>query len=278
MCMKRSARAAFVIIFVSLAAFAWAGTAPAAAAGPTWAPAKSATIHPGVQLFTKDSQCTANFVYTDGSRVFIGQAAHCSGTGGNSETDGCTSPSLPLGTPVTVTGAKHPGTLVYNSWLTMQQLKEKNPDACKYNDIALVLLDPADAASVNPSVPIWGGPVALSTTGLKPGDSVYSYGNSQLGLGTGAISAKQGSSDGDQGNGWSHVVTTSPPGVPGDSGSGFLNGQGNAIGILSTLDVAPDPGANGVGDLSRELAYMHAHSQFTAVQLVPGTEAFSSSR
>lgn len=274
--MKRSARAATVITLVGLAAFAWSGTAPAAAAG-TWAPVKSATIHPGVQLFTKGSQCTANFVYTDGSRVFIGQAAHCSGTGGNSETNGCTAPSLPLGTPVTVTGAKHPGTLVYNSWLTMQQLKETNPDTCKYNDLALVLLDPADAGSVNPTVPIWGGPTALATAGLKPGDAVYSYGNSQLGLGTGAISAKQGSSNSDQGNGWSHVVTTSPPGVPGDSGSGFLNGQGDAIGILSTLDVVPDPGANGVGDLAHELAYMHAHSPFTAVQLVPGTEAFSSS-
>ena len=98
---------------------------------------------------------------------------------------------------------------------------------------------------MNPTVPIWGGPTGLDTTGTKRGDAVYSYGNSQLGLGTGAISAKQGSSDGDQGNGWSHLVSTSPPGVPAHSGSGFLDGQGRAIGILSTLDVASTWGPTG---------------------------------
>ncbi|HVS40873.1 MAG TPA: trypsin-like peptidase domain-containing protein [Candidatus Dormibacteraeota bacterium] len=264
------------VLLVSLliaTALGW-GAAPVAAA-QTWAPAKSATIHPGVQLFTKDAQCTANFIYVDGATVFIGQAAHCSGTGGNNESDGCLAPSLPLGTPVTVTGAKHPGTLVYNSWLTMQQLKEKNPDTCKYNDLALVRLDPADVGSVNPTVPIWGGPAGLDTAGTKPGEAVYSYGNSQLGLGTGAISQKQGTSQGDEGNGWSHVVSTDPPGVPGDSGSGFLDANGSALGILSTLEVAPRTGTNGVGDLARELDYMHQHSAFGAVQLVLGTEPFS---
>ncbi|TMD02350.1 MAG: trypsin-like peptidase domain-containing protein [Chloroflexi bacterium] len=273
--MRVSTRPALLVSLLIAAALGWGAASAAAAA--TWAPVKSATIHPGVQLFTKDAQCTANFIYTDGSTVYIGQAAHCSGTGGNNESDGCVAPSLPLGTQVTVTGAKHPGTLVYNSWLTMQQLKEKNPDVCKYNDLALVRLDPADVASVNPTVPIWGGPMGIDTTGTKPGEAVYSYGNSQLGLGTGAISQKQGTSDGDEGNGWSHVVTTSPPGVPGDSGSGFLDARGNALGILSTLEVAPRTASNGVGDLSRELDYMHQHSAFAAVQLVNGTEPFSSS-
>jgi len=245
------------------------------AAAPSWAPAKSATIHPGVQLVTKGSQCTANFIFTDPSHVYIGQAAHCSGTGGNTESDGCTSPSLPLGTQVTITGAKHPGTLVYNSWLTMQALKEKDTNTCAYNDLALVQLDPADVASVNPSVPVWGGPVGLDTTGTTPGEAVYSYGNSQLGFGSRTVSTKQGTSDGDTGGGWSHVVTTEPPGVPGDSGSGYLDAQGRALGVLSTLDVAPQPGANGVGDLAKELAYMTTHSSFTSVVLVLGTEPFT---
>ncbi|HEX6492574.1 MAG TPA: trypsin-like peptidase domain-containing protein [Candidatus Dormibacteraeota bacterium] len=271
--MRVRIRPALLVSLLMAAALGW-GAAPAAAA-QTWAPAKSATIHPGVQLVTRNAQCTANFIYTDGATVFIGQAAHCSGTGGNDEADGCLAPSLPLGTQVEVTGAKHPGTLVYNSWLTMQQLKEKNPDICKYNDLALVRLDPADAGSVNPTVPIWGGPMGLDTTGTKQGEAVYSYGNSQLGLGTGAISQKQGTSQGDEGAGWSHVVRTEPPGVPGDSGSGFLDAAGNALGILSTLDVAPRTGTNGVGDLFRELDYMHQHSPFAAVQLVLGTEPFN---
>jgi hypothetical protein len=271
--MRVPIRPALLVSILIAAALAW-GAAPAAAA-QSWAPVRSATIHPGVQLFTKDAQCTANFIYTDGTTVFIGQAAHCSGTGGNSESDGCLAQSLPLGTQVTVTGAKHPGTLVYNSWLTMQQLKEKNPAACTYNDLALVRLDPADVGSVNPTVPIWGGPAGLDTTGTKPGEAVYSYGNSQLGLGTGAISQKQGTSQGDEGAGWSHVVTTNPPGVPGDSGSGFLDANGTALGVLSTLEVAPRTGTNGVGDLAKELDYMHQHSAFGAVQLVLGTEPFN---
>ena len=33
--------------------------------------------------------------------------------------------------------------------------------------------------------------------------------------------------------------------------------------------------SNGVGDLAHEIAYMHAHSSFPGVNLVPGTEAFN---
>ncbi|MBV9932997.1 MAG: serine protease, partial [Actinobacteria bacterium] len=40
-------------------------SAPSAASAPTWAPAATAAIHPGVQMFTNGSQCTANFIYTD---------------------------------------------------------------------------------------------------------------------------------------------------------------------------------------------------------------------
>src|SRR6059058_3166829 len=102
-----------------------AADAPSASAAPTWAPAATAPIHPGVQTFTAGAQCTANFVFSDGTNVYIGQAAHCSGTGGNTETDGCSSPTLPVGTKVDVGGASKQGTMVYNSWATMQQLGEK---------------------------------------------------------------------------------------------------------------------------------------------------------
>ncbi len=275
--MRTQLRSVLVVSALVATAVGWSGPVPTAAAAPGWAPASSAAIHPGVQLFTKGAQCTANFIYVDGTDTYIGQAAHCSGTGGNSETNGCSAASLPLGTPVSITGAKHPGTLVYNSWLSMQGIHEKDADTCQYNDLALVRLDPADVGAVNPTVPVWGGPTGLRTAGTSPGDQVYSYGNSQLGLGTGAISRKQGTSNGDLGGGWSHTVSTQPPGVPGDSGSGFLDAQGNALGILSTLDLAPGPGTNGVGDLAHELAYMRLHSAFTAVQLVKGTEAFAPS-
>ena len=114
--------------------------------------------------FTEGGQCTSNFIFQDGSNVYIGQAAHCSGTGGQTETNGCDSGSLPLGTAVEVNGASRPGTLVYNSWLTMQSLGEADSDTCQYNDFALVKLDPADVGSVNPSVPGFGGPTGLGAS------------------------------------------------------------------------------------------------------------------
>jgi hypothetical protein len=251
---------------------ALAGTAFAA---PTWAPAATAPIHPGVQTFTSGAQCTANFVYFDASNVYIGQAAHCSGTGAATDTNGCNSASLPVGTKVDVGGASKPGTMVYNSWITMQQLGEADPDTCQYNDLALIQLDPADAAKVNPSVPYWGGPAGLG--GATPqGEKVYSYGNSELRGGITTLSPKTGLSLGTDSGGWNHTVYTATPGIPGDSGSGFLDSSGNAIGVLSTVQIAPLAGSNGVGDIAREIAYMQAHGG-PGANVVPGTQPFSAS-
>src|SRR5213596_3176147 len=126
-------------VLAGVCALAIMALAPAGASA-----AGTGAIHPGVQTFTQGAQCTANFIYSDGANTYIGQAAHCSGTGGNTATDGCTSGTLPVGTQVTVTGASNPGVMVYNSWATMQANGESNADTCAYNDLALVKLDPAD--------------------------------------------------------------------------------------------------------------------------------------
>lgn len=240
-----------------------------------WAPAGSAPVHPGVQTYTQGAQCTSNFVFQEGSTVYLGQAAHCSGTGEATETDGCTSASLPIGTPVEVSGAGKAGTLAYNSWLAMQASGESDPDTCAYNDFALVRIDPADVGRVNPSVPGYGGPTGLGTVG-DLGSTVFSYGNSELRLGITKLSPKQGTVIQNEGNGWSHNVITVTPGVPGDSGSGFINEAGKAFGVLSTLQIAPLAGTNGVGDLGKELAYAHTHG-FPNLQLVNGTQPFNPS-
>ena len=239
-----------------------------------WAPADQATVHPGVQVFTQGAQCTANFVFQDSSNVYLGQAAHCSGTGSSTDTNGCDSGSLPIGTPVDVTGADHPGTLAYNSWLTMQSRGEADADTCAFNDLALIKLDPADIGKMNPSVPQFGGPTGVGDWG-GTASTVYSYGNSELRGGVTALSPKAGLVVQGTPSGWSHDVYTVTPGIPGDSGSGFMNATGGAIGILSTVQLAPLVAANGVGNLGMELAYMHANDrQFSGVNLVPGTEAF----
>ena len=247
--------------------------APSAASA--WAPAATAPIHPGVMTFTEGAQCTSNFVFQDGTTVYLGQAAHCSGTGAATDTNGCDSGSLPIGTPVEVDGASRPGTLAYNSWLTMQAKGETDDETCAYNDLALVRLDPADVANVNPSVPSFGGPTGVGNWG-GTGSTVYTYGNSSLRGGVTALSPKQGAVVQSSAGGWSHDVYTATPGVPGDSGSGFLNANGAAIGVLSTVQLAPLAASNGVGNLSQELAYMRANeSGFSGVNLVSGTEPFN---
>jgi hypothetical protein len=163
--------------------------------------------------------------------------------------------------------------MVYNSWLTMQARGETDPDTCAFNDLALVRIDPADVGKVNPSVPGFGGPTGVG--GAAAGETVYSYGNSSLRGGVAQLRPKQGVVVQRPGNGWSYTVMTATPGVPGDSGSAFLNSTGKGMGILSTLQVLPVPGSNGVGDLGRELGYLHANSSFTNVQLEPGTQPFN---
>src|SRR6476660_6481139 len=91
--------------------------------------AAAAAVHPGVQTDTDGAQCTSNFVFYDASAaIYLGQAAHCAGTGSNTDTNGCTTASKPLGTPIAVDGASRPGTLAYSSWGAMQAAGDTNAD------------------------------------------------------------------------------------------------------------------------------------------------------
>jgi len=226
-----------------------------------------------VQTITNGGQCTSNFVFYDASNnVYIGQAAHCAGTDGNTATNGCDAGTLPNGTSVDVDGASKPGTIVYSSWVTMQSNGEADANTCQYNDIAIVKLDPSDYAKVNPSIPFWGGPTGVTDT-VAQGDKVESYGNSSLRLGITQLSPKEGLSLGATGGGWTHQVYTVSPGIPGDSGSAFVDRQGRAFGVLSTLQLAPLVGANGVSDVARMIAYMESHGG-PDVTLANGTEPF----
>ena len=275
--------------FLAIALTTLVGPAPSnaadAALASRWAPAARAKIHPGVMMYTKGAQCTGNFVFKDRrGRVHVGYAAHCAGTGAATDTNGCKATSRPLGTRVrfasdgslvsagTTVGW---GRLVYSSWRTMQRLDTKRPNVCAYNDFALVRVGAKHVKKVNPSIPFWGGPVGLNTRGTAAGDRVYSYGNSSLRGGVTELSPKTGVSLGDEGHGWSHPIYTLSPGIPGDSGSAFLDSKGRALGVLSTLAVAPLPASNGVGDISRELGFARRHSGIPGLHLVKGTKPFS---
>ena len=275
-------------LFLLLAATVLVGPASAQARGDrvtTWAPVGTAAIHPGVQMFTKGAQCTGNFVFTDAAgRVYLGYAAHCAGRGEATDTNGCDTASLPVGTRVrfaqgaTVVSAGDTvgrGRLAYTSWGTMQRIGERRAGACEANDFALVRLGRKHVSKVNPSVPFWGGPTGLSTRGAPQGSEVYSWGQSSL-RPTSVLSPRTGASLGRTSGGWGWDVYTVSPGVPGDSGSGFLDEEGRAFGTLSTVAVAPLAGSNGLGDLESELRYAQQHSGISGLRLVPGTEQFSS--
>ena len=253
----------------------------------TWAPAATATITPGVQMYTDGGQCTANFVFTDrNGGVYVGYAAHCAGLGAATDTNGCGQSSVPIGTPVTferggslltsgtVLGR---GTLAYSSWETMNRIGTSDPVVCSFNDFALVKVAGSDVSKVNPSIPFWGGPTGIDTDGLGAGESVWSYGNSSLRAGLELLSPKQGISLGDDAadGGWSHLLYTVTPGIPGDSGSAFLSADGKAVGTLSTLGLTPFPLSNNIGDLARELAFAQQHSGIPGLKLALGTEPFS---
>jgi hypothetical protein len=269
---------------LTVTAFVTPAAAPAGAA-PRWAPAAKAAITPGVQMFTKGAQCTGNFVFTDRrDRVYVGYAAHCAGKGSATDTDGCRTPSHPRGTVVTFkrgAGQLSSGTtvgkgrLAYSSWITMRRLGTKDRNACAYNDFALVRVDRAHKRKVNPSVPHWGGPTGLARTAPPVGSRVFSYGSSSLREGQTTLSPKTGLVTGHDGNGWSHYAYTLTPGIPGDSGSGYLDAQGRAFGTLSTVALAPFPAENGLGDLARQLAFAQRHSGIAGLRLVRGTVAFS---
>lgn len=246
------------------------GLAPSAASA--WAPASTATIHPGVQTTTAGNACTAGFVFTAGGKTYLSQAAHCSGPG--TATASCGVDSFPLGTSVAITGASQPGKLAYSSYLAMQGAGETDFDACGHNDFALIELDPADVAAVNPSLPGWGGPVGVGTAAVQ--DNVYAYGSSALHLGIPLLHPKRGKVVQLYPNGWAYIVYTLLPGLAGDSGSPYLNAGGQALGVLSTIVVSPLTLllSNGVGDLGKEMAYARAHG-FSDLTLVDGTEPFN---
>jgi hypothetical protein len=258
---------------------------PAPTASSRWAPADEATITPGVQMDTRGAQCSGNFVFTDARRrVYVGYAAHCAGLGEATDVDGCRSRSLPPGTRVRFAEnmslaaagtTRGYGRLAWSSWTSMRRRALAGGPLCEHNDFALVRVEAPYVGRVNPSVPWWGGPSRLGPGRLARGGEVFGYGSSGLRAGLSPLGPKAGASLGQSGGGWRHDVYTATPGVPGDSGAGYLDAQGRAFGVLSTVQVTPLPGSNGIGDLHREVRYAQRWSGIPGLRLVPGTRPFS---
>lgn len=251
---------------------------------PGWTPFDKATVTPGIQTLTGRAQCTTNFVFTDAAgNVYLGQAAHCA-SASEDEINGCKARSKPLGTRVTFNlhGTSYDagkqlakGRLAYSSWHTMRKVGEKDPNTCRFNDFALIKVHPRYRKLVNPSLPHWGGPDGLSEGGLYILDRAYGFGRSSLRRDNSPASrqAAQTMADQPETEGWAHVIIAPSPGIPGDSGSGYVDEHGQALGTLSTLSIG-DILYNVLGDLMRELEYARKHSGIRDLRLELGTVAF----
>jgi hypothetical protein len=264
------------VVFRRVAVLGVVVVALALVGSPAHAAPSAATITPGVLMISPvddrvTSSCTAAFVFTGDDTTYLGYAAHCASASESMGLSGCKEPTLPLGTGVTIVGndgSRASGRLAYTSWGTMQQRGESDPGLCLHNDFALVELDPADLPRVDPTVPVFGGPTGLDTDGTVFGEPVVSYQPQ-----AGPTSVKQGRSLGTSGGGLAHRVETRPPGRPGDSGSGYLDGAGRAFGVLSTL-FTDGSATNGVTDLAHALGYANAYGGIGHVALVTGREPF----
>lgn len=221
-----------------------------------------ATIRPGVAI-GDPGFCTANFLFldADGATVYVGTAAHCvsdsadDSATSSTNTDGCDPVNLPYEpetVQVDVEGADHMAVLAYNSWWTMQARGETDAATCADNDFALLRLHPDDAARAHPSMLGFGGPTGIAQDEAA-GDVLYTFGATTLRPGDDRLDARQGLLliAGD----WSHTALIATPGLPGDSGSAVIRDDGAAVGVLTTVAVAPVPASNGIADIGRLLSY-----------------------
>lgn len=237
---------------------------PANATPRAWALPEAAAIRPGASI--DDGGCTANFIFTslDNATVYIGTAAHCYSTSGNTETDGCLADLKPLGTRSKVQGASEQAVLVYSSWSAMQAAGTSGA-ACNNNDFALLQLNATDAAKVNPAMQGFGGPTGMATLAdLATFGKVLSYGNSGSRPEDSMLSPREGYITLPAGGCDSRVVFPNAA-IPGDSGSPVILGNGLAFGDFVSIELAPLPGQGHVCLLGELLA--HAASAGVHVQL-----------
>jgi hypothetical protein len=164
----------------ALAAF---GAAASGGAVPAAQAATAKTIHPGVTVTYGDVTCTVGAVMQEGRRLFLAVPASCGGIELGKTQDGCSEPQSPTGTPVSIQGAKYPGTLVYSSYTQMQLHGVKSPTRCYYNDLSLVRVDRRDRARVSAAIPGVGVPRRVLTTLPREGTALR-IGNSPGTAGT----------------------------------------------------------------------------------------------
>ncbi len=212
----------------------WSDVAPSRAAGDGWPRLEDAIIRPGVKMI-HEGGCTANFLFhgPQNASLFLGTAAHC--------LDG-----WDVGTLVSVAGFENAARVAYCSWGTMvtggatgcPPAEESLADSLD-NDFAVVELRPDLRHLAHPALLHWGGPTGIAE-GAPPGTPVKMFGNSSLRDGfqaslPGPVDPMEGRIVQAGSNEWETFIQVAG-GVPGDSGSPIITGDGRALGVLRSLE------------------------------------------
>lgn len=219
-------------------------------------PAMAQNIGPGSHLLITipgagTFGCTANFVWADGDVRYLGAAGHCFVPEGLTSTHGPDADFDASGVVVRVcvsdcsfggeTGFTLTGNLVQLGSVAYARQTVAGEDIG--NDFGVVTIPPALAASIRPSMPVFGGPT--ETDSIAPGETVCHYGNGVVVGETFVTMARVGAGGGGDAAFWMGDL----PAAPGDSGSAVVtcdsdgtgfHGRG-AAGVLTHLSVQVCP-------------------------------------
>ena len=234
---------------------------------PAWPAPEDALIRPGMLIHTPMRDCPTNFLFyrPDNGIIFLGTTAYCTA-------------DMPVGTVATLADETQQAVLAYNSWHTMQENGESDPDALEYNDFAVFYIDTSYSAASNPALPEVGGPIGYADfDDLDVATPLRAYVNPPAfdapvtapGLAplrnAGPLDAIVGPSwhdatiTGAAGK-WALLAHGAPPALPGGMGGAVVTPAGEAVGILVNLGVSNSPGANGIARLDSILAYAREHA------------------
>ncbi|HUR69461.1 MAG TPA: hypothetical protein VM370_09460 [Candidatus Thermoplasmatota archaeon] len=221
-----------------------------------WATLDQAIVRPGMIVRTEARDCLANYLFVrpDNGAVFLGTTAYCVR-------------DMPIGSAALAGSDTDIAILVYSSMQTMADLGESDTDALEYNDLALFHLDSSTVRKANPTLPLVGGPRAVAD-GSAPalGSRVRAFSPAQTV--PGAPEWRDGVVAG-RGGDWALMTYQAPPTAPGAMGGAAIDGAGDALGVVVTLGVKPNPGANAVARLDTMLSYAREQGGMPIVLATP---------
>ena len=193
--------------------------------------------------------CTANFVWTNGSTLYLGAAGHCfvpadrkatHGAGADYDASGVTVQVCVENCEGNFRTAQLVGTLVDLGRVAYARQTDATGEEDVGNDFGVVEIPTTAAALVRPQMPVWGGP--RGTDQLEQGDFGCHYGN---GLVVGEMfvtKARVGVGGGGDKSFWMGDFA----GLFGDSGSGLVECASDLLGFhgLGAVGILTHVGAS----------------------------------